>query len=203
MKKHFIVFLVISLILIFSNNAYCEKNPVTEAFISVIEKLGKSLEGKGIKLKEGEEIKDVATFGYFNAINELGAQFGHLDSNIEKRIEDWLKIWCWLPSIPEDKKEKMKDDIVKIRKELSRGIYRRTLASLTIVPGFVVTSVGEVFPTKQIFGMYPVFRKSQSVFGTVTAMPRPSPGDISTKITKDEFGYKDIINSDWVTRYLK
>ena len=97
----------------------------------------------------------------------------------------------------------MKKDLLKVRSALAKGAYERILATLTVVPGFAVTSLGEIYPPKQLMMMVPQFGKSGYVFGYVMKKPGFTSGDFAKGITSGQFGYTDILNIDLVNEYLK
>ena len=201
MKKSIILCMLLFVLLVSSDTFATDPAPPPKILIEVVEKVEKFLLSQKIQLKEGENIKDVATFAYLNAILRLGKGFGDLDNKIKQEAKSWAAIWCWLPGVPEEKKKKAGESLKKVRRALIRGIYERTLASLTIVPGFAFASLGEVFKPKQMFAVYPAFGNSKGVFYNAMALP-PSASWVSD-IGKGRFDYKDIMNSDWVSRYIK
>jgi len=139
-------------------SAYAE--PPQQSFIYVIDELEKYLREQEISLGETENIRDVATLGYLNALKRIGAPFGTLDIRIKHEAKEWLKIWCWFPSIPEEKKKKVKQELTQLRGTLAQAAYKKTLASLSVVPGLAVTSLGEIYSPKHLMEIVPPFGKS-------------------------------------------
>lgn len=197
MKRIAVLVLFIGALLIPSGTLSYKDSSPPQLFSSIVGQVGNYLSNKGIQLSDGELINDVATFGYLNALYRLGRNFGDLDDQIFNETMVGLKIWCWVPSMPEDKKRPYRADLLKLRGFLTRGAYDRTMASLTIVPGFVVTSVGEVFPPKQLFLLFPRSEKNEKLFNEMMRSDFNSV-KLAEEIKKGQFTYKDIINLDWV-----
>ena len=200
--KAFPNFLAISLF-IFTVGVCAHAEPPQQSFISVIDNLEKYLREQDISLAETEDIRDVATLGYLNALDRLRAPFGTLDTQIKKETKEWLKIWCWFPSIPEDKKKKVKKELTEVRSALAKAAYKRTLATLSVVPGLAVTSLGEIYSPKALMAMFPPFGKSEYVFGYAIMKPGFTSSDIAKGITNEEFMYSDIVNIEMVDKYLR
>lgn len=201
MKKN-IIFIMLLFALLVSSNTFAEDPvPPPQIFIEIVNKVEEFLLSQNIQLKEGENIKDVASFAYLNAIKRRDKGFGYLDDKIKEEAKSWAAIWCWIPGIPEQKKKKAEESLKKVRKALIKGAYERTLASLTIIPNFAFTCLGEVAQYKQIFSVYPAFGNSRMALEKTIGYPPSSSwaADISQK----KLDYRDIINSDWVSRYLK
>jgi len=182
-------------------SAYAE--PPQQSFIYVIDELEKYLREQEISLGETENIRDVATLGYLNALKRIGAPFGTLDIRIKHEAKEWLKIWCWFPSIPEEKKKKVKQELTQLRGTLAQAAYKKTLASLSVVPGLAVTSLGEIYSPKHLMEIVPPFGKSEYVFGYAIMKPGFTSSDIAKGIATGEFMYSDIVNIEMVYRYLR
>jgi hypothetical protein len=202
MKKKALLFLLTISILILGINYSSYSGSLPESFIYVIEDVEKFALQKGIRLEQDENIKDVVTLGYFNALKRLGAPFGSLNDKIKTESIEWLSLLCWIPIIPPDKKKNAEEDIKKVRKALAKNIYERTLASLSLVPGFAVSCVGEILPTSQWIKDYPYSPMSKEIYTNLTKTGFSSHVLISD-IKAGKINYEDIIFSEWVSKYLK
>lgn len=202
MKVKFLLSTLAISFLIFLPGLTAHADSSNQLFTSAIRDLEKHLLEQGISLREDETITDVATFGYLNALNRLKAPFGTLDTQIKKETEEWLKIWCWLPTIPEEKKEKVKKELVQVRGALAKGAYERILATPAVVPGFAVTSLGEIYPPKRLMEVIPHFGKREYVFGYVMR-PGFTFRDFAEGIRSGQFGYEDIVNLDFVAKHAR
>ncbi len=192
--------LAVFLCIIFAGqSAWAEPQiPFPERINEVIYELVAFLKDKGVKATSGESMEDVAMFGYLYAIKGLGAPLGHLDDSVKKEAIAWLSYWCWLPGTPERNKGEGSQEAAKVRKIFSQGLYKRTMAQLTVVPSFSAFSILEVTTPDNLFEFYTPFGKSREVYKLFR----------SERVTFEEyrslnFKYTDIVNTDWVNKYLR
>jgi len=159
--------IVATLILLSLPSTTCFAEPLPVQFDRIVKSLETYALAKDIKLEQGENIKDVVTLGYLNALNRLKAPFGMLDDKIKQETVEWLSILCWFPIIPPEKKKKAEKDLKILRKALSQNSYKRTLAEMSFVPGFAVTSVGEVLPSDRWVNYYPFSKKGKEIYNSL------------------------------------
>lgn len=202
-KMRKITFLIVfTLFLLFLPKTSCFAESLPERFAKIVQSLEIYAFKQGIKLEQGESIKDVVALGYLNAVNRLKVPFGALDEKVKKETVEWLSILCWFPIIPPEKKEKVKNDLKKIRKALSLNLYERTLAGLSVVPGFAVSCVGEVLPVCQFAEHYPFSAMGKEIYYSLEKKVYPSEYIVEA-LRKGKIDYKDLLVSDWTEKYLK
>ncbi|MBL7205714.1 MAG: hypothetical protein ISS63_15520 [Desulfobacteraceae bacterium] len=202
MKK--IPLLLITVLLLFppANAAVFQTKPLPEQFQELVKHLGEYLESqKGFKLEKDENIKDVATFGYMNALNRAQKPFLSLDDAVKKEMVRYLSTFCWLPIYPPAKKEPVKKELRKLRKALSTNLYESTLASMCIAPGFAVTSFAQVRPNEQLTQDYSVYM-STFPYSWPQQMVGPRSKDIELWLGKKKWEYGYLFNKEWVNKYL-
>lgn len=192
----------VTLFIIFFINTHCFSESLPERFVKIVQSLERYALEQEIKLEADESIKDVVTLGYLNAVNRLKVPFGYLDEKVKKETVEWLSILCWFPIIPPEKKEKAKDDLKKIRKTLSQNSYERALAGLSLMPGFAVSGVSEVFPTGELAKYYPFSGTGRKIYSSI-AQNRYSLKDIVESLRNGKIEYKDLLVGDWTKKYLK
>lgn len=201
MKKR--TFLVIfAVFLLFLPETFCFAESLPEKFVNIVQSLESYAHSQGIKLEQGERIQDVVALGYLNAVKRLKVPFGTLNEEVKKETVEYLSILCWLPIVPPEKKEKAKDDLKKLRKALSLNLYERTLASLCVVPGFAVTSVGEVLPVRQFAERYPFSAMGKEVYYESLKKRFYSSRNIVEALKRGKIDYRDLLVSDWIKKYL-
>ena len=199
-KITFLVVVTIFFLLFPKSQCFAESLP--ERFVQIVQSLESYAFQRGIKLERNENIKDVVALGYFNAVNRLKIPFGHINEKVKKETVEWLSILCWFPIIPPEKKEKVKNDLKKIRRALSTNLYERTLASLSVVPGFAVSSVGEVLSVRQFAEHYRFSAMGKEIYYSLEKKVYPSEYIVEA-LRKGKIDYNDLLVSDWTKKYLK
>lgn len=179
----------------------CLAEPLPAKFVEIVLALESYVKEEGIELEKDEDIKDVVTLGYLNAVNRLNVSFGYLDNRLKRETVEWLRIMCWFPTIPPDKK-KAEKNLKKIRKALARNSYERTIASISLLPGFAVTCIGEILPSKQMLEMYPYSTKSKELYYYFGKTGFTSE-NIVEGLRYDRIDYRDLIASEWAEEYLQ
>ena len=89
MRRISITILVL-IYLSFINISYCSSESLAENFVEIVSTLEIYAYENGINLENDEDIKDVVSLGYLNAIKRLGVPFGNIDEQIKKETIDWL-----------------------------------------------------------------------------------------------------------------
>ena len=194
--------IIVTLFFLFFPKPHCFAESLPERFVQIVQSLESYAFEQGIKLERNENIKDVVTLGYLNAVNRLKIPFGHMDGKVRKETVEWLSILCWFPIIPPEKKQKAKNDLKKLRKNISQNSYERTLATLSFLPGFVVSSIGEVLPTDQFPEYYPFTGMGKEIYFSLVEK-RYSSEYVVDSLIKGKIEYKDLFVSDWTEKYLK
>jgi hypothetical protein len=200
--KKVILFIMLALLFFLPSNIPCLAEPLPARFIEIVRSLESYAIENRIELEKGESIKDVVTLGYLNAINRLNAPFGSLDHRIKREAIEWLSILCWFPIVPPEKKKEAEKDLKKIRRALALNSYERTLASISLLPGFAVSSIGEILPSNQMFEKYPYSAKGKEL-QYYFDKKKYSSDNIIKELLKDKIDYKDLIASEWTEKYLK
>lgn len=201
MKK--MPFLLIAVFLCFSpaNAATFQTKPLPGQFQDLVSHLEEYLKSqKGFKLAEDENIKDVVTFGYMNALNRLKKSFLSLSHSIKKEMLQYLSTWCWVPILPPEKKDPVKKELRKLRKALSTNLYESTLASMCIAPGLAVTSFAQVPPNKQLTQDYSVYMSTFPYSWPQVAGPPSKELELWLGSKNWDYGY--LFNKKWVNEYL-
>jgi len=193
---------VVTLFFLFFPKSYCFAESLPEKFVEIVQSLESYAFQQGIELEQDENIKDVVTFGYLNAVNRLKIPFGRIDKEVKKETVEYLSILCWFPIIPPEKKQKAKNDLKKIRKNISQNSYERTLATLSFLPGFVVSSIGEVLPMGQFAKDYPFSVMGKQTYSSLVKNRYPSKYVVDA-LKEGKIEYKDLFISDWTKKYLK
>ena len=166
--------IVVTLFFLFFPKSHCFAESLPERFVQIVQSLESYAFKQGIKLERNENIKDVVTLGYLNAVNRLKIPFGHMDEKVKKETVEWLSILCWFPIIPPEKKQKAENDLKRLRKNISQNSYKRTLATLSFLPGFAVSSIGEVLPTGQFAEDYPFSKMGKEIYFSLVKKRYPS-----------------------------
>lgn len=179
----------------------CLSESLPARFVEIVESLERYANENKIELEKGENIKDVVTLGYLNAVNRLKVPFGYLDYQVKKETIEWLSILCWFPIVPPEKKKKVENDLKKIRQVLARNSYERTLASISLLPGFAVSSIGEVLPSNQMLKKYPYSKKGKELYYNFGERGYLSEYTIEG-LKKGMIDYKDLLASEWTKKYL-
>jgi len=200
MKRISLFVMVVLCLLIYNSSCFAESLP--EKFIKVVQLLERYALEKDINLERDEDIKDVVTLGYLNAINGLDVPFGYLDEEVKRATVDWLSILCWFPLVPPDKKKTAEKELKEIRRALAQNSYERTLASISLMPGFAVTSVGEVFTPSQMMHYFPDSTRSMEIYNYLEEK-KYSPAFIINSLQEDKIEYKDLVISEWIEKYLR
>jgi hypothetical protein len=201
--KQTTLFLIFVFVLLLSfQKTTCYAQLISDRFVQIIESLEGYAKEKGIKLEKDEDIRDVVSLGYLNAVKKLKVPFGHLDEKVKKETTFWLSVWCWFPFVPPERKEKSKNDLKKIRKALSLNTYKRTLAGLGIMPGFAVSCVGEVLSIKQYAENYPFSSKGSEIFYALMYGKYPNAKIVET-LNSGKIEYNDLIIPGLSQKYLK
>ena len=194
--------IVVTLFFLFFPKSHCFAESLPERFVQIVQSLESYAFKQGIKLERNENIKDVVTLGYLNAVNRLKIPFGHMDEKVKKETVEWLSILCWFPIIPPEKKQKAENDLKRLRKNISQNSYKRTLATLSFLPGFAVSSIGEVLPTGQFAEDYPFSKMGKEIYFSLVKKRYPSKY-VADSLVKGKIEYKDLFVSDWTEKYLK
>jgi len=200
--KRICLFIIVILCLLFLSSASCFSEPLPETFVKIVEKLESYALEQGIDLERDENIKDVVTLGYLNAVHNLNRPFGYLDESIKMEMVEWLAILCWFPIVPQEKKKKTEKDLQKIRKALAQNSYERTLASLSLIPGLAVTCVGEVLSPMDMWKYFPHSPKGEEIYSDWKAKGYSSKILIES-LKRDKIEYTDLISSERAEKYLK
>jgi hypothetical protein len=200
--KRMTIFMVLALFFLSLSDTPCLAESLPARFVKIVQSLESYAIENRIELEEDESIKDVVTLGYLNAVNRLNVPFGYLDYRVKRETIEWLSILCWFPIVPPDKKKKAEKDLKKIRQALARNSYERTLASISLLPGFAVSCIGEIFPSNQMFEKYPYSAKGKELYYYLGKMGYSSE-NIVEELRKDRIDYKDLIASEWTEKYLK
>ena len=111
--------IVVTLFFLFFPKSHCFAESLPERFVQIVQSLESYAFKQGIKLERNENIKDVVTLGYLNAVNRLKIPFGHMDEKVKKETVEWLSILCWFPIIPPEKKQKAEP--VRVEKKVGRN----------------------------------------------------------------------------------
>lgn len=199
--KRMTLFIVLALFFLSLPDTSCLAESLPARFVEIVQSLESYAKENKIELEKGESIKDVVTLGYLNAVNRLNVHFGCLNDRVKKETKEWLSILCWFPIIPPDKKKKAEKDLKKIRQALARNSYERTLASISLLPGFAVACIGEILPSNQIFEKYPYSAKGKKLY-YYFGQKGYSSENIVKGLREGRIDYKDLIGSEW-TKYLK
>ena len=189
--------IVATFILISFLNTTCYAEPLFVKFDKIVQSLEIYALKMGIKLEKDENIKDIVTLGYLNAVNRLKVPFGHLDEKVKQETIEWLSILCWLPGIPPERKVMVEMNLKRIRKVLSQNAYKRALAGMILVPGFAVTSVIEVLPSDQWIKYYPLSKKREEAYNYFKEVGFKS-GDIVESLKKGKVDYNDLFAAEWI-----
>ena len=194
--------IIVTLFFLFFPKLHCFAESLPERFVQIVQSLETYASEQGIKLEQNENIKDVVTLGYLNAVNRLKMPFGHIDEKVKKETVEWLSILCWFPIIPPEKKQKAENDLKKLRKSMSQNSYERTLAALIFLPGFAVSSIGEVLPMGQFAKDYPFSVMGKDTYSSLVKNRYPSKYVVDA-LKRGKIEYKDLFVSGWTEKYLK
>lgn len=194
--------MVLAVFFLFFSVSPCLAESLPARFVEIVQSLETYAIENKIELEKGESIKDVVTLGYLNAVNRLKVPFGYLDNRVREETIEWLSILCWFPIVPPEKKKKAENDLKKIRQALARNSYERTLASISLLPGFAVSCIGEVLPLNQMFEKYPYSGKGKALYYNFGQRGYLSK-NIVEGLRRDRIDYKDLIASEWTEKYLK
>ena len=194
--------IIVTLFFLFFPKPHCFAESLPERFVQIVQSLEIYASEQGIELEQNENIKDVVTLGYLNAVNRLKMPFGYVDEKVKKETVEWLSILCWFPIIPPEKKQKAKNDLKKLRKSLSQNSYERTLATLSFLPGFAVSSIGEVLPVGKFAKSYPFSVMGKNTYSSLVTY-RYLSKNLVDALKDGKIDYKDLFVAGWPEKYLK
>jgi len=204
MNKVFIALVsIIALVFLFPLNTNADQSP--KMFVETVKKLEAFVKSEGLELDADEEIKDVVTIAYLNALGVTRKSFGNTSDEIKQEMIDWLSIMCLLPGVPEEKKKDVKKKLKKARKALTKGAYERTIAEISIFPRFATTCKNELYIPEREYAKYVAFPSwdDASEIWKKAGFRQFSFKEMKTAINKDKVKYQSIINVDWVSAFLK
>ncbi|MFC1868987.1 hypothetical protein ACFL0H_12760 [Thermodesulfobacteriota bacterium] len=187
--------------------------PITSSFaqtvilparlIVIVKDLESYAKQNGISIDRDEDLKDIVTLGYLNAVKRLNVPFGSLNDIVKMETVQWLSILCWFPNVPPEAKEPVKKDLKKTRKALAKNAYKRTIATLSLTPGFAVTCVGEVLNPKMLNKFYPITPMGGDIYKALERGRLSPSKDLVESLKRKKMMYSDIMKAEWIEEYLK